>query len=156
MFGPGNAGPHLMVGMGETEKEMCMTIQRARDMGCFSHLFSFFPEAGSAMEGHPQPPMDQYRRVQLARFLIDNDLSRADRMSWNHLGRITDFGLTAEELDRAVDSGEPFRTSGCTGYDGHVACNRPFANSRPGPDMRNYPFPTTEEDVARIRRQMES
>lgn len=155
LFGRGNAGPHLMVGMGETEADMCGVLQRARDMGGFSHLFSFFPEAGSAMENHPVPPMDQYRRVQLARYLIDNDLSRADRMRWNDHGRIVDFGLPVEVLDRVIDSGEPFRTSGCTGYDDSVACNRPFANSRPGPDMRNYPFAPTVEDVARIRCQME-
>ena len=63
-----------------------------------------------------------------------------------------DYGLPAEELDRVVGSGEPFRTSGCTGYDGQVACNRPFANSRPGPDMRNYPFPPTVEDIDRRQR----
>ena len=57
-------------------------------------------------------------------------------------------------LDHAVDSGEPFRTSGCAGYDGEVACNRPFANSRPGPNLRNYPFKPNATDVARIRMQM--
>jgi len=156
LFGPGNAGPHFMVGMGETEEEMCRAIQRARDMGGASHLFSFFPEAGSALENHPQPPMDQYRRVQLARYLIDNGLSRVDGMDWDLSGRITDFGLPPEQVGRVIDSGEPFRTSGCTGSDGQVACNRPFANSRPGPDMRNYPFAPTAEDVSRIRRQMVS
>ena len=155
VFGRGNAGPHLMTGMGETEQQMCRTIQRARDMGGFSHLFSFFPERGSAMENHFPPPMDQYRRVQLARYLIDNELTRADRMEWDYNGAITDFGLSPGELDRVIYSGEPFRTSGCTGHDGNVACNRPFANSRPGPDMRNYPFAPTIEDVARIRRQMD-
>jgi biotin synthase len=156
LFGKGNAGPHFMVGMGETEEEMCHAIQRARNLGGSTHLFSFFPEAGSAMEHHPQPPMDQYRRIQLARYLIDEGLSRAERMKWNESGRIVDYGLSAEELERVIDSGEPFRTSGCRGYDGQVACNRPFANSRPGPEMRNYPFPPTPEDVVRIREQMDS
>jgi lipoyl synthase len=154
LFGRGNAGPHFMVGMGETEEEMCNAIQRARDLGATTHLFSFFPEIGSAMENHPQPPMDQYRRVQTARFLIDNDLSRAEKMSWDESGRIVRYGLPTEEFERIIDSGEPFRTSGCTGYDGQVACNRPFANSRPGPDMRNYPFPPGSEDIVRIRAQM--
>ncbi|MBW1801317.1 MAG: radical SAM protein, partial [Deltaproteobacteria bacterium] len=53
-----------------------------------------------------------------------------------------------------IDTGEPFRTSGCEGYDGEVACNRPFANSRPGPDIRNYPLPTNKKDVLHIRSQM--
>jgi biotin synthase len=57
-------------------------------------------------------------------------------------------------MDRIVASGEPFRTSGCAGYDGEVACNRPFANSRPGPHLRNYPFAPTAEDIDRIRLQV--
>ncbi|MBW1925175.1 MAG: radical SAM protein [Deltaproteobacteria bacterium] len=154
VFGQGNAGPHFMVGMGETEEEMCRAIQRARDMGGRTHLFSFYPEAGSALEHRPPPPIDQYRRVQLARYLVDERLSHESRFSYDEEGRIADFGLSRGNLDLVIETGEPFRTSGCTGRDGHVACNRPFANSRPGPHMRNYPFPPTADDVARIRRQM--
>ncbi|MBW1735433.1 MAG: radical SAM protein [Deltaproteobacteria bacterium] len=154
LFGRGNAGPHFMVGMGETEKEMCDAMQRARDMGGTTHLFSFFPEADSLMADHPIPSMGQYRRVQLARFLIDNRLVRAEEMTYDSTGRITDFSLSPGELDRVVDSGRAFRTSGCVGYDGEVACNRPYANSRPGPDIRNFPFPPDESDILRIREQL--
>ena len=154
LFGEGNAGPHFMVGMGETEKEMCDAIQRARDMGGPTHLFSFFPEASSAMANHPQPPIDQYRRIQLARHLIDNQITRAERFTYTEGGGIIDFGLSPRRLDDVIDLGEPFRTSGCGGYDGQVACNRPYANSRPGPDMRNYPFAPNEADILRIREQL--
>jgi len=65
IFGRGKAGVHLIVGLGETEQQMIATIQRAHDMGAETHLFSFFPEAGTAMEGHPQPSYGRYRRVQL-------------------------------------------------------------------------------------------
>ncbi len=155
VFGRGNAGPHFMVGMGETEKEMCVAIQRAKDMGGTSHLFSFFPETNSQMANHLPPPIDQYRRVQIARYLIDNELSREEACSYDDAGCITDFGIPSDELERIIDSGEPFRTSGCRGYDGQVACNRPFANSRPGPDIRNFPFPPDDEDLLRIRKQMD-
>ncbi|MCP4665069.1 MAG: radical SAM protein [Deltaproteobacteria bacterium] len=154
IFGEGKAGTHFMVGMGETEKEMCGAIQRSRDMGGRTHLFSFYPEANSALENHAPPPMDRYRRIQLASYLIDNGISHEDTFTYHHEDNIVDFGLSAKELDDVIDSGQPFRTSGCTGDDGQVACNRPFANSRPGPDMRNYPFPPMEEDIRRIRRQM--
>lgn len=154
VFGEGNAGSHFMVGMGETEEEMCAAIQRVRDMGGTTHLFSYYPEAGAALEDLQPPPMAQYRRVQVARHLIDNHLRRADDFVFDRAGRITDFGLPRRELDEVIATGEPFRTSGCTGYDGQVACNRPFANSRPGPDMRNYPFVPKRDDVLRIRGQM--
>lgn len=154
IFGAGNAGPHLMTGMGETEREMCNTIQRARDMGGRTHLFSFFPEAGSIMENHEPPPMDQYRRIQVARYVIDEDITRADRFEFNRAHQIVHFGISHDQLNQIVDSGEPFRTSGCSGKDGEVACNRPYANSRPGPDIRNFPFVPDKNDILRIREQM--
>jgi lipoyl synthase len=154
LFGERNAGSHFVTGMGETEAEMVAAIQKVQDMGGWTHLFSFYPEAESQLRDHPMPAMDHYRRIQLARYLIDEKMTAADRMRFNTEGQICDFGVAEDRLEAAIDSGEPFRTSGCAGYDGQVACNRPFANSRPGPDMRNYPFAPTEEDVARIREQM--
>jgi biotin synthase-related radical SAM superfamily protein len=154
VFGHGNTGVHLMVGMGETEEEMCAAIQRVRDMGSRTHLFSFYPEDNSKMADHPVPPMEQYRRIQVSRYLIDNQISRISRFSFNEKGEITSYGLPSFELNKIIDSGKPFETSGCEGYDGEVACNRPFANSRPGPDMRNYPFPPNEEYIKHIRGQM--
>ena len=154
LFGDGNAGAHFMVGMGETEKEMCEAIQRVRDMGGRTHLFSFFPEANSVMSDHPQPPMDQYRRIQLARFLVDEKVNRAEKFAFTAGGQIVDFGLSGDMLEEIIDSGEPFRTSGCAGYDGEVACNRPYANSRPGPGIRNFPFRPNKTDILRIRKQM--
>ena len=154
IFGKGNAGTHLMVGMGETEKEMCSVIQRTRDLGGHTHLFSYFPEEGAAMDGCHPPSMDQYRRVQLAQYLIDYDISRADRFDYGPDGRVTGFGISQDRLGAVIDTGEPFRTTGCTGYDDKVACNRPYGNSRPGPNIRNYPFAPDAEDILRIRRQL--
>jgi biotin synthase len=154
VFGEGHAGVHLMVGMGETEQEMCAAIQAAKDMGGRTHLFSFFPEPGSRMAEHPRPSMAHYRHVQVARYLIDHGLSRADRFVFTPAGQIADYGMGQTDFDRIVGSGQPFQTSGCEGTDGEVACNRPFANSRPGPNLRNYPFPPTMEDLDRIRLQM--
>ena len=154
IFGRKNAGSHFITGMGETEKEMVMAIQKVQDKGGWTHLFSFFPEAESEMKNHPMPDMDHYRRIQLARYLIDEGATRAERLAFDDAGRISDFGLPRDRLDAAIDSGEAFRTSGCEGYDGKVACNRPFANSRPGPDIRNYPFSPDSEDLKRIRTQM--
>lgn len=154
IFGPGNAGSHFITGMGETEKEMADMIQKIRDMGGHTHLFSFYPEAGSQMSDHPMPTMDRYRRIQLARYIIDEKIGHAECFNYYENKRIIDFGIPAIRLAEVIDSGRPFRTSGCEGYDGEVACNRPYANSRPGPNIRNFPFPPTSEDIERIRRQL--
>lgn len=154
IFGERNAGSHLVTGMGETEEEMLAAIQYIQDMGGWTHLFSFFPEAESLLADHPMPPMAQYRNIQLGRWLIDQKLARFEDFAFDGQGRVADFGLPGDVLDAVIDSGEPFRTSGCPGYDGQVACNRPYANERPGPHIRNFPFRPEPSDVARIRVQM--
>jgi lipoyl synthase len=154
IFGTRNAGSHFVTGMGETEEQMVAAIQKIQDMGGWTHLFSFFPEQGSQMAHHPMPALDHYRRIQLARHLIDEDLSHAGDFRYDEDHRIIDFGVPAETLEAVISSGQPFRTSGCPGVDGEVACNRPFANSRPGIEMRNYPFPPTEADIELIRGQL--
>ena len=154
VFGERMVGSHFIVGMGETEKEMVEALQRVYDHGGVNHLFSFFPEAGSAAETREMPPMDVYRRIQIACELIDSARSRADHMSFDSEDRVVGFGVTPEILDEAISSGDAFRTRGCEGHDGQVACNRPYANSLPGDSIRNYPFAPQEEDIARIRQQL--
>ena len=154
IYGSENVGIHFIVGIGETEKEICQSIQRVHDMGGSTHLFSFFPESGSRFAGKPQPPLGQYRRIQLARHLIDEGLADMKGFTFDTSDRISDFGLPEDELNRIIESGKPFHTSGCPGKDGQVACNRPYANSLPGPNIRNYPFLPRESDIASIKEQL--
>jgi biotin synthase-related radical SAM superfamily protein len=154
VFGPERFGAHLICGMGETEREMIEVVQRIHDMGGHSHLFAFFPERGSLMEGWNAVPRDQWRRVQLARFLIDYAGGNAGRMTFDEQGRLADFGVPAAQRETLVHSGKPFRTSGCPGESEDVsACNRPFGDSTPA-DIRSFPFALNEKDVAIVRRQM--
>ena len=155
VFGEGMVGIHLIVGLGETEREMVETTQRARDLGARTHLFSFFPEEGSALVERPQPPVGHYRRVQLARFLVDEGLATARDMSFDESGRITGFGVEDAALEDAISSGLPFRTSGCPGKSGDIAaCNRPYANCLPGSEIRNYPFAPDNDDIELIKAQL--
>ena len=148
----GNAvGVHLIIGLGETELESVRFIQTCYDIGSRVHLFSFFPEKGTVMEKQSQPPMEQYRRIQLARYLIDRGLSRFEKMAFES-GRLVDFGLPDREILAAVHQGTPFMTTGCSG------CNRPYANETPTQAMqglfRNYPFTPNSQDVRIIQKQL--
>lgn len=151
VFGRFQAGIHLIVGLGETEKEMVETIQKAHDIGCHTHLFSFFPEKGSPMENHSLPPLDQYRRIQLARWIINEGLGSLRRMRFDEEEKLAGFGLDVGPL---IQMGEPFMTSGCPGKDGKVACNRPYGNERPSGPIRNFPFMPEPEDIEEIRNQL--
>jgi biotin synthase len=151
IFGRFKAGVHLIVGLGETEQEMIATIQRAHDLGAHTHLFSFFPEAGTAMDEHPQPTYGAYRRVQLARYAINQEYNRYEQLGFNNAGQVVDFGPAADEMIRY---GEPFMTSGCPGPNCRVACNRPFGNERPSRPIRNYAFLPEPEDIELVRYQL--
>ena len=156
IFGQDMVGVHLIHGLGETEEELVGAIDRARAAGGCTHLFCFFPEKFSALGGRPQPPPSGYRRIQLARWLIDHDQARAADISFDEHGRLRDFGVDPTALEAAIALGKPFMTSGCPGASGEVACNRPFGNEKPGPDLRNYPFMLNDEDLALVREQLKA
>jgi biotin synthase len=155
VFGPQKFGAHIIVGMGETEYEAVSLVQQIVDLGGHSHMFCFFPEKGSLMDHLPATPRDQWRRVQLARYLIDYRGVRIEHMKFDSAGRVRDFGLAQSELDDIVNAGVAFRTSGCPGKSAPdiSACDRPYGDSPPS-DIASFPFAPTKRDIRVIRRQL--
>jgi biotin synthase len=154
VFGPEKFGAHLICGMGESEREILEVAQAIRDLGGHNHMFAFYPERGSMMEDWPPVDRGQWRRVQLARHIIDYGGGHASRMRFDAEGRVIDYGLPQSEVEALIASGKPFRTSGCPGKEDDVsACNRPYGDSTPS-DILSFPFAPAAEDVGVIRRQM--
>lgn len=139
---PGRVSTHLIVGLGETEEHMVRVMRRLAAAGITIGLFAFTPVKGTAMERVPQPPIDAYRRVQLARHIIVNGLEGEQGFKFSS-GRIVGFGMEPLRVLEIARSGAPFRTSGCPG------CNRPYYNERPGAIMYNYPRPLTPAEAER-------
>jgi len=140
---PGHGAVHLIVGLGETEREMVERIQWAHDLGLTVGLFAFTPVRGTHLAGQPPPPLAAYRRMQAARWLIVHDLASAEAMAFDDDGRLSHLGTPAPL------GSEAFRTSGCPD------CNRPFYNEQPSGPMYNYPRPLTAEEGARALLEME-
>ncbi len=155
IFGPERFGAHLIVGMGESDHDVLSQVQAIRDLGGHSHMFAFFPESGSLMDHLPPVPRPQWRRVQLARYLIDYRGHRVERMRFDEAGRLVDFGVPQDELDQVVDAGIAFRTSGCPGKEAAdiSACDRPYGDSPPS-NIASYPFQPSGRDIRKIRRQL--
>jgi biotin synthase len=155
VFGPQKFGAHIIVGMGETEREVLALVQRLVDLGGHSHMFCFFPEKGSLMDHLPATPRDQWRRVQLGRYLIDYGGARVEKMTFDSEGRVTDFGVPQDQLDAVIDAGAAFRTSGCPGKfaEDISACDRPYGDSPPS-NIASYPFAPNKRDMGKIRRQL--
>ena len=156
IFGPKKFGAHIIVGMGETESEILHLVQQIVDMEGHSHMFCFYPEQGSLMDHLPATPRDQWRRVQLGRYLIDYCGVKVEQMSFDDQGRVSDFGMPRAELDIIIDTGIAFRTSGCPGKfaDDISACDRPYGDSPPS-DIASYPFQPANGDLKRIRHQLD-
>ena len=144
VFGKGKVSTHLIVGLGENEKEIVETIQKCVDMGVLPALFAFTPILGTALENNPQPPVPAYRRVQLARRLIFHRVARYEDMHFDEKDCISDFGVDKEDLMNVIQTGEPFLTSGCPN------CNRPYYNEKPSGPIYNYPRPLAKWEIAQI------
>jgi len=146
VFGEGSVSTHLIVGLGETEKEICQMIQWCVDSGIYPGLFAFTPIPGTALENDPPPSLNHYRRVQVAHYLLTHRKIRFENMAFDSNSCLTNFGISRERLLEVIDSGEPFLTSGCPG------CNRPYYNERPGGPLYNYPRQLRPEEIEEAKK----
>lgn len=149
VFGKDFVYTHLIVGLGESEKEMTEAIQWCADSCVYPSLFAFTPILGTALESHFQPSIKTYRRVQIARYLMIKGKTRIENMRFDTEGRLLDFGVSQKELKRVVNTGVPFLTSGCPG------CNRPYYNETPSGPLYNFPRPLTQDELRRVERHIE-
>jgi biotin synthase len=108
------------------------------------------------MDHLPATPRDQWRRVQLARYLIDYRDVRVDHMRFDDAGCVVDYGISEAELADVIDAGIAFRTSGCPGkvQEDISACDRPYGDSPPS-DIASYPFQPKKKDIRKIRKQLD-
>lgn len=139
IFGDFKVGSNIIVGLGESEREAVGLIQKLHDMRVMSVLFAFTPLKSTRLQNHPQPSVESYRRIQVARHLITNGKSRLDDMSFDDNGMLTKF----KDLDlyNVLSGGDAFMTTGCPG------CNRPFYNERPSGPFYNYPRKLTSKEL---------
>jgi len=145
IFGEDGVSTHLIVGLGETEKEMVQTIQDCVNMGVLPALFAFTPVHGTAMADISPPKLDVYRRVQVVRHLVVNGIVHADDLLFDEEGRIVDFGVSRRVLFNIVESGLLFQTSGCPN------CNRPFYNEKASGPLYNYPRAISPTELKAIK-----
>ncbi len=136
---PGHAAVHLIVGLGESEQEMAEMIQRMHDLGLTVGLFAFTPVRGTHLEDASPPHISTYRRMQVAQYLITNNLARVWDFAFSPAGQLLSFNFPL--LHQILADGVAFQTSGCPD------CNRPFYNERPGGVMYNYPKQLTSQQI---------
>lgn len=133
---PDGITTHFIVGLGETEQDVITAIADMYNHKVTVGLFAFTPLKGTPMETCPPPSAGQYRRVQLANWLLKHRKLTVDRLVFDEKGQLTDLNGDKKQLLELCKKGDPFRTAGCAN------CNRPYYNESAGHGvMYNYPRP---------------
>jgi biotin synthase len=134
---------HVIVGLGETDRELMSLASRVLKVGIVPALFALTPTPGTAMASAAAPPVKRYRRVQLALYLL-----RKGAISLRDLKFDGDWlaPLGYLNLGDPQDLAGAFMTSGCPG------CDRPYYNeSLRGPIYNFHRRPTAAEAVELLR-----
>jgi biotin synthase len=151
IFGPWKVNCHTLVGLGETDRDLVDIFTRLRDRETFSYLFCFNPEPDSRMAEHPKSPLRRWRRIQLAKHLIESEGFGADQFDFDADDNLSVLDGDAEVVERSITSGIPFMTNGCPGAGGEPGCTRPYGSYRPSEPIRDFPFLPNADDLAGIR-----
>ena len=154
IFGPMRVNCHIIVGLGETDRELVDMFYQLKEEQIAGYLFSFNPEPGTVMQDVSRSPIHRMRRIQLIKYLIENMTLPADAFSFDADGNLVGLDAPGTMVEVAVNTGLPFMTNGCPDRAGEVACNRPYGSYRPGEEYRDYPFQPNALDLVVIRQQM--
>lgn len=141
VFGWGNVGTHIIVGLGETEEQVAGVLTELAGMGVVPSLFAFTPVKGTPMEGAVQPNLATYRRLQVARHIIVEKWMKGS-FEFDEGGKIV--SICGVDLELLLKDGTIFTVRGCPG------CNRPFYNERASGPFYNYPNKPEKAVLERI------
>ncbi len=117
---------HLIVGLGESDRDLYESMRRALEMGVHVGLFALTP----VLPGTRPPSVPRFRTIQLLLHAMRQGY--LEDVHFSGKGRILEIHLhdgAKEDLERGLFA----VTSGCPG------CDRPFYNERPSGPIYNYP-----------------
>lgn len=159
LFGPWKVNCHTLVGLGETDYEAVEMFIQLCDRQIFPYLFCFNPEPDSRLGSQAKSSLTRWRRIQLAKHLVEVEGFRWDRFEFDDAGTLVDIAEVPESASSAVadaiDSGIPFMTDGCPGPEGEPGCTRPYGSYGPAEQFRDFPFQPTTDDLVSIREELD-
>lgn len=155
IFGAFNVNCHIIVGLGETDRDLVNLFYQLKSEEIAGYLFCFNPEPGSVMQNMLRPSLRRWRRVQLVKYLIEQYHLPRKVIEFDSQNQISAIHVWQEIIDVATNSGLAFMTNGCPNREKRLACNRPYGSYRPGEEFRDYPFMPNEEDLMTIREQLQ-
>ncbi|HHW61772.1 MAG TPA: hypothetical protein GX404_07695 [Syntrophomonadaceae bacterium] len=149
LFGPGKVYVHLFTGLGETEQQYVAACQRICDLGAEPTILSI---AANNRWNRKAVSIGRYRRLQVARYLIVNEISQERFMQFNEFGSIYDYGLASSRLQQLLETGQPFYQVGTDPISGDLY-------AWPGHDnnigsLRNHSPAMNPEEVSQAQQEL--
>ena len=144
--GPGKVFVILFAGLGETEQQLAQCCQKICDLGAEPTLLSL---ADDTIRGRKATSIGRYRRMQMIRYLIAEEISDADSMQFNEFGTVFEFGIPKRKLTGILQEARPFFKVGTGAID-------PADYEWPGHDntcgnIRNFSPEMSEEQKTQVR-----
>jgi len=135
---------HIIIGLGESSKEVVELIKQLNDLTITVGLFAFTPIKGTRLENLDPPELLRFRKIQLAMYLIVEEDRSLNDITFSMKGDIIKFNLNKAELLRIIQDTDAFHTTGCPG------CNRPYYTSRPSGPIYNFPRKLTQSEIRSV------
>ncbi len=154
IFGPWKVNCHTVVGLGESDADLIDMFYRLKEREIFPYLFCFNPEPDSRLGEHPKSPISRWRRIQLAKHLIEKYDYRQEAFDFDDEGALVHMDASSEAVEGVVATAVPFMTDGCPGENGEPGCTRPFGSYKPSEEFRDFPFLPDGFDLVDIRREL--
>ena len=124
---------HLIIGLGETAKQVLELIYNLHKLKIRVGLFAFTPIKGTMLQNKPKPDLTMFRKIQLGRYLLINENKELKDFTFNMKGDLIKFNINRGELGNIIVNSDAFLTTGCPG------CNRPYYTSKPSGPIYNFP-----------------
>jgi biotin synthase len=151
IFGPWKVNCHTLVGLGERDADLMAIFARLLERQIFSYLFCFNPEPDSRMGDLPKTPLGRWRRIQLAKFLLEERGIAPEQFEYDDEGALVRVNAPRELIDSVVADGHAFMTNGCPSSGGEPGCTRPMGSWRPTEAPRDFPWRPRGAELAGIR-----
>lgn len=127
---------HIIVGMGESDRDLYNIIKYMKDRGVGTALFAYTPVPMDKAQIKGSPDIVRYHAFQLMRHLMYMEVSGFEP-EFSERGELVSLGIGYERLIEHIDTWhipQAFMTSGCP------HCTRPYYNERPQGPLYNYPY----------------
>lgn len=138
-----NVNTHIIVGLGERDRDLIELMLKLKNENISIALFAYTPINKDLNLNYPD--MNRYRKVQLARYIIETYGAKIQNFEFeNNILKNINF----ENIDKVINEGLAFMTSGCKG------CNRPYYNERPGKALYNIPHHPSSEEIKLVKKEL--